>query len=124
MTNSYWTQKNLLVRYTIARLGLADALHVKIPNTSGRKAGGRRMQDLCYGSCYLPGMHSLNEEKRQARHQWLTPVILATQEAEVRRITVLSQPGQIVCKTLSQRNPSQRKRGVGVERWNGSRCRP
>jgi hypothetical protein len=27
---------------------------------------------------------------------WLTPVIPATQEAELRRITVQSQPGQIV----------------------------
>jgi hypothetical protein len=31
------------------------------------------------------------------------PVILATQEAEIRRIVVRSQPGQIVLKTLSQR---------------------
>jgi hypothetical protein len=29
------------------------------------------------------------------------PVILATQEAEIRRIAVGSQPGQIVHKTLS-----------------------
>jgi hypothetical protein len=29
-------------------------------------------------------------------HQWLTPVILATQEAEIRRIVVWSQPRQIV----------------------------
>jgi hypothetical protein len=35
------------------------------------------------------------------RHQWLTPVILATQESEIRRIVVRSQLGQIVCKTLS-----------------------
>jgi hypothetical protein len=31
-----------------------------------------------------------------AGHQWLTPVILATQEAEIRRIVVGSQLGQIV----------------------------
>jgi hypothetical protein len=31
----------------------------------------------------------------------LTPVILATQEAEIRRIKVRSHPGQIVWKTLS-----------------------
>jgi hypothetical protein len=32
---------------------------------------------------------------------WLTPVILGTQEAEIRRIAVQSQLGQIVCETLS-----------------------
>jgi hypothetical protein len=31
------------------------------------------------------------------------PVILATQEAEIRRIEVQSQPRQIVCETLSQK---------------------
>jgi hypothetical protein len=30
-------------------------------------------------------------------------VILPTQEAEIRRIAVQSQPRQIVCKTLSQK---------------------
>jgi hypothetical protein len=30
------------------------------------------------------------------------PVIPATQEAQIRRIAVQSQPGQIVCKTLPQ----------------------
>jgi hypothetical protein len=37
----------------------------------------------------------------EARHQWLTPVSLAIQEAEIRRIMVQANPGQIVCKTLS-----------------------
>jgi hypothetical protein len=36
---------------------------------------------------------------RQVAH----PEILATQEAEIRRITVQSQPRQIVCKTLSKK---------------------
>jgi hypothetical protein len=42
-----------------------------------------------------------SEEDKIAVHLWLTPVILATQEAEIRRIVVRSQPGQIVCETLS-----------------------
>jgi hypothetical protein len=32
---------------------------------------------------------------------WLIPVILATQESEIRRIVFGSQPGQIVHKTSS-----------------------
>jgi hypothetical protein len=31
--------------------------------------------------------------------QWLTPVILATWEADIRRTVVLGQPGQIILKT-------------------------
>jgi hypothetical protein len=37
-----------------------------------------------------------------------------TQEAEIRRITVWSLPGQIVCKTLSRTNPTQEKRAGRV----------
>jgi hypothetical protein len=52
--------------------------------------------------------------------QWLTPVILATQEAEIRKITVQRQSKQIVHETLSQKNPLQKKaggvaQGVGPE---------
>jgi hypothetical protein len=43
---------------------------------------------------------------------WLTPVILATQEAEIRRITVRSQPGQIVLKTVSGKYSTQIRAGV------------
>jgi hypothetical protein len=39
------------------------------------------------------------------------PVILATQEAEISRIVVQSQPGQIVHETLAQKNPSQKRAG-------------
>jgi hypothetical protein len=41
---------------------------------------------------------------------WLTPVILATQEAEIRGITVWSQPGQIVHETQSQK--THHKKGL------------
>jgi hypothetical protein len=45
--------------------------------------------------------------------RWLTPVILATQETEIRRIMAQSQPRKIVCKTLSRNNPSQK----GLVEW-------
>jgi hypothetical protein len=40
------------------------------------------------------------------------PVILTTQEAEIRRIAVQSQPGQVVCKTLSQKKKMLYKKGM------------
>jgi hypothetical protein len=36
------------------------------------------------------------------------PTILATQEAEIRRIMVRTQPEQTVCETLSQKNPTRK----------------
>jgi hypothetical protein len=54
-----------------------------------------------------------NENKqKQARRQWLMPVILATQEAEIRRIEVQSS------HRLPQKKSSQ-KQGW----WSGSKCR-
>jgi hypothetical protein len=44
-----------------------------------------------------------------ARSWWLVLVILATQEAEIRRILVRSQPGQIVHKTLSQKKKKKKQ---------------
>jgi hypothetical protein len=36
------------------------------------------------------------KKKKSSWAWWLTPIILAIQEAEIRRIAVKSQPGQIV----------------------------
>jgi hypothetical protein len=58
-----------------------------------------------------------------AWHWWLTPVIPPTQEAEIRRIVVRSQPGQIVLETLSGKNPSQ-KRADGVAQGGGPEFKP
>jgi hypothetical protein len=40
---------------------------------------------------------------KKVRCRWLTPIILATQEAEIRRISDQSQRGQTVHETLSQK---------------------
>jgi hypothetical protein len=39
---------------------------------------------------------------------WLTPEILATPEAEIRRIAVQKQPRQIVYEILSRKKSSQK----------------
>jgi hypothetical protein len=44
-----------------------------------------------------------------AKCQWLVPVILATQEAEIRRIAVQRQPRQTVQETLSKKKPIKKK---------------
>jgi hypothetical protein len=41
------------------------------------------------------------KSRKIAGRQWLMPVILATEEAKIRRISVQGQPGQIVHKPLS-----------------------
>jgi hypothetical protein len=46
------------------------------------------------------------------------PVILATQEAEIRRIMVWNQPKQMVCETLSKYLTK------GLVEWHGSRFGP
>jgi hypothetical protein len=53
-----------------------------------------------------------------AGHQWLTPVIPTTQEAEIRRIAVQRQPRQIVHETLFQQTLHKNKVG-GVAQGEG-----
>jgi hypothetical protein len=47
------------------------------------------------------------------RHQWLTPIILATWEAEIRRIPIQGQHRLIVQETLPQKYPTQK----GLVEW-------
>jgi hypothetical protein len=44
-------------------------------------------------------------------HWWLTPIILVTQEAKIKRIKVQSPSGKIVRETLCRKNPAQNRAG-------------
>jgi hypothetical protein len=52
--------------------------------------------------------------KLGARHPWLMPIILATQEAEIRRITVLSQAWANSSQDPISKKPIIKK---GVVEW-------
>jgi hypothetical protein len=47
-------------------------------------------------------------------HWWLMLILLATQQAEIRRTEVRGQPMYIVCGTLSQNTQHIKKRAGGV----------
>jgi hypothetical protein len=60
----------------------------------------------------------LSKNSHLAKCQWLTPVILATQETEIRKITVLSQPGQIVLRPYLKKKPiAKKKQKKGLVEW-------
>jgi hypothetical protein len=54
-----------------------------------------------HSSRICKGFSMEKKKKKRARCTWLISVTLTTQEAENRRISVQSQPGQIVHETLS-----------------------
>jgi hypothetical protein len=79
------------------------ALQVQNPTNPPKKKSLHLL--VCLLNCNL--------YKHMAWHLWLTPVILATQEAEIRRITVQSQAGQIVHETLPRKSPHKK----GLVEW-------
>jgi predicted P-loop ATPase len=63
------------------------------------------------------------EGEYEAGHWWITSVILATQEAELRRVVVQSQPRQIVHEILSQKTHHKKRTG-GVTQGVGPEFKP
>jgi hypothetical protein len=88
---------------------------LRAKNGTNKRGGGRKMFN--HSGSFSDSL-SFPLKIQGAGHQWLTPVILATQQAEIKRITDQNQPGQIVCKILSQKSPSQ-KRASGVAQGVG-----
>jgi hypothetical protein len=75
---------------------------------------------------YVHVFEKVNAVKKKsflAGCQWLTPVILATQERDISRIAVQSQPEQIVHETLSQKTLHKNWAG-GVAQGEGSEIKP
>jgi hypothetical protein len=64
-----------------------------LESMKGQDMGNRNTCECDQSSC----MQKI--KKFQAECWWLTPVILATCEAEIGRIPVQDQPGQTVCET-------------------------
>jgi hypothetical protein len=65
-----------------------------------------KLSQVCMHSEYAK-----KKKKKKAGCQWHTPVILATQEAEIRMIVVWCQPRQRVLEVLAQKHPSQKRAG-------------
>jgi hypothetical protein len=51
------------------------------------------------------------EKRKELGHWWLTPITLATQEAEIRRIQDQGQLRKIIHEILSQKYPTHTKNG-------------
>jgi hypothetical protein len=64
------------------------------------------------GAC--PPLERRDKKTREQVKTALVAVILGTQEVEMRRIRVGGQPRQILCKTLSGKYPTHKKKAGGV----------
>jgi hypothetical protein len=65
-------------------------------------------------TCFKNKKQNKTKKTTGAGYPWLSPVILATQEAEIRRITVAAEPEQIVPETLSEKKTHHKK---GLAEW-------
>jgi hypothetical protein len=75
-------------------------------------SGGRGRRISSVKTVWVKSMRTMSKTKYKARSWWVTPVILATQEAEIRRTSVQSQPRQMVPEILSRKKPSQERAGT------------
>jgi hypothetical protein len=106
----HWTLVCKMLKLISGRDGgvaqVVECLHSKhevlSPNSSTSKRKKKKR---------IQSQRKTNNPIHKSKAPWLTPIILATQEAGIKRILV--QPGQIVHKTLSWKYPTHTKK----RRW-------
>jgi hypothetical protein len=88
----------------LSSVGHVDCTNLATPGTdlliSSRWVGWEYLCTVVGRHLALPhSQHPLIKRQDLAGHWWLTPAILATQDAEIRRIMVWSQSWQVVRET-------------------------
>jgi hypothetical protein len=76
--------------------------HRRQDSASRNKTGDSSYKEI-QNKTHLRDGNEITETSQLKRKCWLTPVILATQEAEIRRIEAGSQPRPVVLETLAQK---------------------
>jgi hypothetical protein len=66
------------------------------------------------------GSKEVNRERYWTRHWWLRPIILATQEAEIRKIIVHDQLRQKVWEPLSRKYTRKNRAGGMTQVFHSS----
>jgi hypothetical protein len=115
------------LEYLVIRQKSAQC-YLKLPSSQSPVAhachpshlGGRDHEDLCSKPAQANSSRDyILKIPNTARHWGLTPIMLTTQEAEIRRIEVQSQP-----QAHSSQNPISKKPITEKYWWSNSRCRP
>jgi hypothetical protein len=97
VSNPYTYMKTFLkISWTI--LTITQVLHPLLETST----------TVLFGFTHTWKLKQQNDDWLEVGGQWLMPIILATQEAEIKRTQVWSQHRQIVHKTLSWKNTSQK----------------
>jgi hypothetical protein len=91
----YTPDKELGSQLSTQAIRLAQAAPCQVSNSSMTL-----MKIKKEGNTYV-GLFLPKQKHWESQCWWLTPIILATQEAEIRRITVQCQPGQMKPRLLS-----------------------
>jgi hypothetical protein len=101
---TFWGQPRQNIHETLSQpMTKHSGMHLSSQLSRETQIGGSRSR-LTLACSKTPSQ----KQSVQAGRQWLMPVILTTQKAEIGRTVVQSQPRQIVRETLSRKDQSRK----------------